>query len=526
MNSYSRRSAIAAIWGASASAGCERWFRTPTLPGRIRGAAVGVGHLLREHATGAEWPNAESPLEFVVVGGGVSGLSAARALGKSGVKNFAVLDLEARLGGTSQWGTDGTVPYPWGAHYLPMPRENNPALVSFLADEGLIYQRKNDLSWQGREGVLVRAPQERYFANGVWRAGLLATDAEPEQARFFKLMARYSRKRGSDGRRMFTLPMALASKDPALRGIDKQTAADFLAQNGFTSDTVLSHADYACRDDYGTALGDTSAWALIFYFAARLDAEGNSAPFLTWPNGNGELVQRLARELGSRAFTGQMALSCYQDQHLVHLLSLDVKTKQLRHITARKAVLAVPKFLIPRLLKRAPQKLISAAREFSYSAWLVANIHLKRRPPMRGELLAWDSVIPGSKGLGYVDAKHQTLDDWGPTVWTYYHPLTHLQPADARRYLLSARHRELAEGVMEDLALAHPDLRSYVERLDVWRWGHAMVRPTPGFLFGGARAMFEKPYGRIAFAHSDVSGLPLFEEAFYRGMQAVEDLLG
>jgi hypothetical protein len=71
----------------------------------------------------------------------------------------------------------------------------------------------------------------------------------------------------------------------------------------------------------------------------------------------------------------------------------------------------------------------------------------------------------------------------------------------------------------------HPDLRPLVERLDVMRWGHAMIRLRPGFVWGGARAAAARPYLGIHFAHSDLSGLALFEEAFYHGTRAAEAVL-
>jgi len=63
----------------------------------------------------------------------------------------------------------------------------------------------------------------------------------------------------------------------------------------------------------------------------------------------------------------------------------------------------------------------------------------------------------------------------------------------------------------------HPNIRKLTTRLDIFRNGHAMRRPTPGSLWGGQReklANFRHP--RIALAHADLSGFSLFEEAQYR----------
>jgi len=59
----------------------------------------------------------------------------------------------------------------------------------------------------------------------------------------------------------------------------------------------------------------------------------------------------------------------------------------------------------------------------------------------------------------------------------------------------------------------------------VFRWGHAMVRPVPGFMSGGARTALSALRGRVHLAHSDLSGMSLFEEATYRGATAAEAVL-
>jgi hypothetical protein len=81
------------------------------------------------------------------------------------------------------------------------------------------------------------------------------------------------------------------------------------------------------------------------------------------------------------------------------------------------------------------------------------------------------------------------------------------------------------EAVVSDLERAHEGLRDAIERIDVWRWGHAMVRPTPGLIWGQARKKALEPLGRVHFAHSDLSGVGLFEEAQDHGVRAAEEVL-
>jgi hypothetical protein len=112
------------------------------------------------------------------------------------------------------------------------------------------------------------------------------------------------------------------------------------------------------------------------------------------------------------------------------------------------------------------------------------------------------------------------------TVFTYYRALSEVAPAEGRRLLLETSRAAWAEGILGELERVHPNIRKLTTRLDVFRNGHAMRRPTPGSLFDGQRgklADFRHP--RIALAHADLSGFSLFEEAQYRGVVAAGRIL-
>jgi hypothetical protein len=157
---------------------------------------------------------------------------------------------------------------------------------------------------------------------------------------------------------------------------------------------------------------------------------------------------------------------------------------------------------------------------------MVANLFLSERPRAGlGFPAAWDNVLYESPSLGYVTATHQRGLERGPTVFTYYYPLTDANPREARARLLSAGRDEWAEVALSDLGRAHADIRALTRRLDVMRWGHAMIRPRVGFQWGGARVKAQQPSGPVHFAHTDLSGVPLFEEAFDHGLRAAEEVL-
>ena len=96
---------------------------------------------------------------------------------------------------------------------------------------------------------------------------------------------------------------------------------------------------------------------------------------------------------------------------------------------------------------------------------------------------------------------------------------------NGRAKLFGLSHAEMCDIVLSDLARAHPTIRDLTSRIDIMRWGHAMISPRPDFLWSGVRDAASKPFRNIHFAHSDLSGIALFEEAFYHGVRAAREVL-
>ncbi len=165
--------------------------------------------------------------------------------------------------------------------------------------------------------------------------------------------------------------------------------------------------------------------------------------------------------------------------------------------------------------------LVPPASGFGYAPWVVANVTVDRLPGGRGTQVAWDNVSATSPSLGYVVATHQSLD-MRPvgTVLTWYMPLSTMRPADARRLMAERAPAEWQAIVRDDLLAMNPDLAGAIRRIDLWRWGHAMIRPAPGLIWGSAAAA--RPAPPLFVAHSDLSGISIFEEAHYHGTRAAE----
>jgi hypothetical protein len=160
---------------------------------------------------------------------------------------------------------------------------------------------------------------------------------------------------------------------------------------------------------------------------------------------------------------------------------------------------------------------------------MVANVSVSDLPGTGPEgkagLTAWDNVSYYSDSLGYVVATHQTDSIARGSVLTHYWPLSGGTPREERVKASRITPTEWREKILSDLETMHPEIRTLVDRIDYRIWGHGMISPTPGYLSGATRARLEKSFGRIHFAHTDISGMSLFEEAQYRGVLAAKKVL-
>lgn len=507
--------ALALPWLAA----CSRSDRT--LRGTVVGANFRLGHQLRQsHSLSA---GRSRKVKILIAGGGIAGLTAAWRLRHAGVEEFALLELETEVGGNSRAVSYPESMAPWAAHYLPVPTKESTVVRRLLREMDLL-RGINEFE----QGWLCHANEERLFLCGHWEEGLFpragADSSDFRQLREFEEHILWWQKwRDGKGRKAFAIPMALSSQDPQVLALDSISMAEYMQRKQWNSSRLRWYVEYGCRDDYGCSLEHTSAWAGLHYFASR-DGGGfypKDIQFV-WPEGNNRLVQYLLQPLGERVHTGCLVTQIRPDGGGYQVQSLSQSGK-LDNWQADRIIFALPTFLRSYLLK---DKIRSG---FTYAPWTVCNLLLEKLPESvaaRGTELSWDNVLYDSPGLGYVVATHQTQSHvQGPSVWTYYRPWSEMEPTLARQQMLQAGWGEVCDLVFRELAVAHPDLRDYCRQLDVMQLGHAMVRPLPGFVWSEERRMATHANKGLYFAHSDLSGFSIFEEASYHGVRAAQELL-
>lgn len=502
------------------------------IPCRLLGPSRDVGHLVRDGLRAvviADNDRTAQHKRVVIVGGGIAGLSAAWWLKRNGFNDFVLLELEKHVGGNSSSGKNQYSSYPWGAHYVPLANAESEYVRLLFKELGIIQSVNPAGEAVYDELYLCHDPQERLLKDGVFQEGLiphrgLQPDEKAEMARFFKTMAKFRQSVGKDGKPAFAIPLDLSSADAEFVALDKQSMGSWLAANEFHTKPLMWYVNYCCRDDYGSSVDNVSAWAGIHYFAGRRGTAANAEPnsVVTWPEGNGFLVEKLRSGLGDHVVTGNAVTRITQDGgNDVRISYLNTESKETASLLCDYAIFAAPRFVAKHIIgdPQSPDPIDYAA--IAYAPWMVANITVGKIPGAKGYGLAWDNVSYYSNSLGYVVSTHQNIATrQGATVLTYYYPMAADKPDVARKKLFGADAEAWKRAIVEDLERMHPGISDEMLSIDLWPWGHGMICPSVGYIWGPTRKKMKESDGRIFFAHSDMSGISNFEEAQYHGVKA------
>lgn len=523
-----------------ATASTASWFgyrhlnRLPSIA--VRKMGLPLAHLLRDKQLDLT-PKRVVTANIVILGSGAAGLGAAWYLASHGEQNVLLLEGFEPNGNNAAF-VSGSLNAPTGAHYLPQPSRESVHVRQLLKEMGILLRENADGSAIYRETDLVHAPDERVFYQGRWQDGLLPPD--DDSRRFFQFSGSLKHRYGSDGRKIFAIPIVESSQDTQWRALDHLTFADWLAQHHYRSPTLLGYLDYCCRDDYGQGVNQVSAFAGLHYFAAR----GNdNAAVLTWSDGLNHLSQGLRQLSGMQtlfrlpetehwvfrqpfALAG-VALSVEETNDGVDVL---VRWDNGENVLIRaKHVISAMPLMVAKHIIRQPERYGLQQPLPDYAPWLVSNFVLHRFPdePLKTEL-AWDNIVQNSPALGYVVATHQYIRVAKPekTIFTAYHALAHDTPHNVRQWLLKAEAHDLIEPAAQDLLHVYGKrFWQYVDHIDITVRAHAMSVPRVGYLSSPALAQLRGHHSRLHFAHSDLSHYSVFEEALYWGVQAAQAVL-
>ena len=494
---------------------------------KLTGTNYILGHRLR-------FPNFPEPTEIseiplLIIGGGITGLSSARRLSKNGFSDFLMIEMESEIGGNAKGGVNKHSKFPLGAHYLPIPNASNKELIEFLTEEKIItgFDVQNQPIFD--EEQLSFSPKERLFIKNYWQNGLIPHYGLDEKELieinlFLEKMKSFQILKGDDNQYVFDIPLRNASKIHQFKSLDNLTMEDWLLKENFSSQNLFHYVNYCCRDDYGTGIKQTSAFAGIHYFAARKSDIGDyNDVVLTWQEGNQRLTNHLSKYVKNKIITDHLVYKMIPKDDYVEVFIYDGDKNTSKKILAKKVINCLPQFVNQYLLsdrKKATQK-------FNYAPWIIATITLNKFPFADGAPLSWDNVLHNGKGLGYVYAQHQSLGQYkSPFVISYFHSLEGDDLKKLRRRVYEMKDSDWKKFIIDDLSKAHYGIEDEIISIDIFRRGHGMISPTKNFLFSEEKEKLKQPIdNKIFFAHSDLSGISIFEEAFYQGLDTADEVL-
>lgn len=197
-------------------------------------------------------------------------------------------------------------------------------------------------------------------------------------------------------------------------------------------------------------------------------------------------------------------------------------------LKARGVVMAGGGWVTKHVVRDLPAGLREAYDQFHYGAYLRANVAVRNWKFLYDLGLSGGCWFEGfGKGtsvrtVATFGADSKTTGPDSPTVFTidqaFVYPGLPIeeQGAKGRMELMSTSFRDYERRIRETLADVFAssgfEPRRDIAGIVLNRWGHALLAPQPGFFFGkdgkpAPRDLLRvKPFGRIAFAHTDLGG--------------------
>jgi hypothetical protein len=436
---------------------------------RVDGEHYEICHKVRDGVQFSR-PPVSRRYDVIIVGGGISGLSAAYFLD---TYNLLLLEKEPHWGGNAYLEQYEGQAYATGAAFDFKGSESD----KLAAELGLKLLPINNPDPSIINGKWVP---------DTWRAGL---DELP-----------YS-KSVRDSFKKFKKDVLALNALAQPEKYDAEPLSKYLA--GYAPE-IKQWWDAYGMSDWGANSDETSFWIAMYDFSDMVEE-----PFedirVTLPGGNGAMSQRLAERLAANHRDSMLGdatvVAVEQQKQEVHVTYMH--RGQLHTAAAKAVIMATPKFitaLIVAGLSPAQRNAMSAIR---YAPYPVFNIIFDRQIYDRG----YDTWCPGNTFTDFIPA------DWPLRRQPGYHPrkeiLTFYTPlplADRHRLLTVDGCKSIAIAVLRDFQKLLPEFRG-AEPVEVhlYRRGHPMFMSSPG-VYTKILPAASRPMERVFFANTDSLG--------------------
>ena len=407
--------------------------------------------------------------DVVIVGGGVSGLTAAYLLRQ---RDFLLLEKEPHWGGNAYLMEYQGNAYATGAAFL----EKSEIAYEFARQIGL-----QPLPVNNWDGSIIKGE----FIPDTWGEGLA------------KLPYSASVREGFKKFRQEILAINVERRSKELFGVP---FTNFM--RGYP-DEIKQWWDAYGPSNWGATSEETAAALGISDLQAM--AENNREDERhTWPGGLGAITKKLSEILQSkfadRMQNGATTIAVVPARNEVQVTYM--QGSELKTVAAKAVIMATPKFITRRIVDGLPEKQSEAMRQIRYIPYPVVNLIFDKPVFNKG----YDTWCPGNTFTDFIVAEWvvQKQPDYRRqfNVLTFYTPMRE----DDRGYLLTeSSARKVAVSVLSDFQKLFPGSNVAPLEVHIYRRGHPMYMSTPG-LFTDVQPLARHAMDRIFFANTDSEG--------------------
>lgn len=451
-----------------------------------------IGHRFRDHEF-PEFPaSAEKQVDFVIVGGGIGGLSAGYFLKDS---DFVLLEQYADLGGQSR-----------GDSYKQIAFSYGPAEINQIDGiYGKLFERL------GITPQKLPAQSNNFFFDKQW-FGSLSGQAKDNITSELK---RFREANASLLRSLPTEDTPEAMSESAFADIGNKPLSSLLA--GY-SPKFVAIVDSICRANLcgGVEMLSAAAGASLIRDVDR--------PSYCFKGGNSAiaraLIDRINESGENRLMKGTFAWRISLDSTGANVMYTTADGTG-HNIRCRHVVVATPLMVAWRQFTNLSDAMRINLMPFKYGSYMVANLLMPKKI-FKGAYNNWVANPFTLTNIVIADTPYDRRKNEG-SVLTVYQPWA---PGSAGRSLLLRGDRDaLSRGLLDQLSALVAHLDGNVEKIVLTRWGHAMPVPSPGYyekLSKIAKA-YDGPY---SFAYGATQGMPSAEASIRAGKFAANRALG
>lgn len=455
----------------------------------------------------------ESEFDLIVVGGGLSGLSAGYL---SNADRVLILDQASEFGGNAKSQVWGDIRYSIGSAYITELSNDDP-IYKFYLSLGL------DKHWKK-----IGEKDEIYFhSSGAYRK--LHEINDPQLRELPNVMKKYT------GDLFPELPYGGNSKlTPAIyRSLDDVSLLDILKKEfrANLSSDLLSYLQTYARASFGSRAEDLSGYAMLNFLSPEFETS-----IYCYPGGNSFMARLMQEKLLERNVSLKNLNPVLYVKNIsdgVEVVSYDLKKQSYSKFKSKKVIIASQKFVAKRIVKDITIDQKNAMDALKYKTYFVANILLANRPKENW----YDSYILTSTDNWASDV---VLADYAIdseqrkkySVLTVYMPYT----SDTKRseVLSKSASPELEKKYFAELkSIVTTEITQLKSRygfsekdihdINLTRWGHALIFSGKGMFSRNIFGKASESIGNIFFANQDRIGTPSVESAFGASFLALKE---